>query len=136
VTLFGTNFTGAASVLFNGAIASFTSALTNNLDLRLTAIVPPEATSGPITIVTPHGNVTSTAIFQVPPPRLALTRSSAKTLEIKWHSTSAAWMLEATEGLSSGLWMPASGTLLLTNGETRVTLPAQAGTRFYRLKRN
>ena len=136
VTLNGTNFTGATSVLFNGATASFTNALTNNVDLRITAIVPPEATSGPITIVTPHGNATSTAIFQVPPPRLALSRSFARTLEIKWHSTSAAWMLEATEGLSSGLWMPASGTLLLTNGETRVTLPAQAGTRFYRLKRN
>jgi hypothetical protein len=54
-----TNFTGATSVLFNGASASFTNAATTNLDLRVTAVVPPDATSGPITIMTPHVSVTS-----------------------------------------------------------------------------
>ena len=68
----GTNFTGATSVLFNGASATFTNAPTNNLDLRITAIVPPDAISGPITIVTPHGSVTSTASFQVLPPPLTI----------------------------------------------------------------
>jgi hypothetical protein len=69
LTLTGTNFSGATSVLFNGVSASFANAPTNNIDLKITAIVPPDAISGPITIVTPHGNVTSTATFQVLPPR-------------------------------------------------------------------
>jgi subtilisin family serine protease len=42
ITLTGTNFTGATAVLFNGATASFTNAAGNNLDLHITAIVPPD----------------------------------------------------------------------------------------------
>jgi hypothetical protein len=68
VTLTGTNFAGATSVLFNGTSGSFTTADDNNLDLRITAFVPLDATSGPITIITPHGNVTSSASFTVLPP--------------------------------------------------------------------
>jgi len=88
VTLTGTNFTGATSVFFNGASASFTNALTNNLDLRITAIVPLDATSSSITMVTPHGNVTSTASFQVLPPSLTVRLTSAYELEITWPATS------------------------------------------------
>src|SRR5206468_1584626 len=95
VTLTGTNITGATSVLFNGASASFTNAATTNLDLRITALVPPDVISGPITIVTPHGSATTTAAFQVPPPKLALTFNAATGLELKWPSTSKSWVLEA-----------------------------------------
>jgi subtilisin family serine protease len=136
VTLTGTNFAGATAVLFNGANASFTNAPTNNFDLRITAVVPPDAISGPITIVTPHASVTSTASFQVPPPKLAFTFNAANGLEFKWPSTSTAWMLEAAGDLSKGVWTPLAGTFLMTNGETKVTLPSPAGNRFYRLKRN
>lgn len=77
VTLSGTNFTGATAVLFNGVGASFTNHSANNLDLRITAVVPPDATSSPITIRTPHGDVTTTAVFTVLPlPALAFTQSS------------------------------------------------------------
>jgi hypothetical protein len=65
VTLSGTNFTRATAILFNGATASFVNATSNNLDLCITAVVPLSATTGPITIVTPHGNATSTASFEV-----------------------------------------------------------------------
>ena len=84
VTLTGTNFTGATSVLFNGASASFTNAPTNNFDLRITAVVPRDATSGPITIMTPHGNVTSTASFQVLPPPLSISLSATDRVVIRW----------------------------------------------------
>jgi subtilisin family serine protease len=90
VTLTGTNFTGAAAVLFNGVSATFTNAPTNNLDLRITAIVPPDATSGPITILTPHGNATSTAVFQVLRPTLALTQNANQQLTLSWSGTSYA----------------------------------------------
>ena len=136
VTLTGTNFTGATSVLFNGVRASFTNAPTNNFDLRVTAVVPPEASSGPIAVVTPHGSETTTASFQVPLPKLAFTFNAATGHEVKWPSTNTAWMLEAAEDLSRGVWTPIAGTLVLTNGETKVTLPPSAGNSFYRLKRN
>jgi len=136
VTLTGTNFTGATSVLFNGSSASFTNALTNNLDLRITAVVPPDAISGPITVVTPHGNVTSTALFQVPPPKLNITLSSSTGLQFRWPSASSAWVLEETEELHAGSWTPVVQTPVMTNGETKATLGTPAGNRFYRLKRN
>jgi hypothetical protein len=106
------------------------------LDLRITALVPPDATSSRITIVTPHGNVTSTALFQVPPPKLFCTISSATGLELKWPSTSSAWVLEETEDLNAGQWTPVAQTPVMPNGETLVTLATPSGNRFYRLKRN
>lgn len=62
VTIEGNNFVGTTSVRFNAtesleySVVSFT---------RLTAKVPAGATSGPITVRTPDGAVTSTASFQV-----------------------------------------------------------------------
>ncbi len=93
VTFTGANFTGATAVLFNGASSAFSNALTNNLDLRITANVPPQATSGPVTIVTPHGNVTSTASFQVLPPPLRITSGSASQLVVSWAGTSPEFLL-------------------------------------------
>ena len=134
VTLTGTNFTGATSVLFNGASASFTNAVGNNLDLRVTAVVPPDATSGPITIVTPHGNVTSTTLFQLLPPRLSITLRTTNGIEIAWPATSSVFVLESSQDLSAGSWSSVTEPLLMTNGVTRLGLAMPAGNRFYRLK--
>jgi hypothetical protein len=89
-----TNFTGATAVLFNGASASFTNASSTNVDLRITAIVPSDATSGPITIVTPHGDVTSTASFQVLPPPLSVRVSGAIEDQNTWSAISREFVLE------------------------------------------
>ncbi|MCI0542015.1 MAG: S8 family serine peptidase, partial [Verrucomicrobiales bacterium] len=67
VTLNGTNLTGATAVLFNGTQAPVDTTLGDYSDLRLTAYVPLDATSGAITIVTPHGNATSTDAFTLLP---------------------------------------------------------------------
>ncbi len=127
---------GATSVLFNDASESFTNVLANNLDLRITAVVPSDAISGPITVVTSHGNVTSTALFQVPSPKLNLTINPAYGLGFRWPSTSTTWVLEETENLHAGPWTPVVLTPIITNGETRVTIGTPSGNRFYRLKRN
>ncbi len=136
MALTGTNFTGATSVLFNGASASFTNALTNNLDLRITAVLPPDATSGPITIVTPHGSATSSASFQVLPPPLSITFNSTAGLQISWPATSSAFVPEVSEDLSNGSWTPVAQAPVIANEQSKVTLAAPAGNRFYRLKRN
>lgn len=61
ITIFGTNFTGATSVAFNGAWASFTV----DSQSQISAIVPSGATSGPISITTPSGIVFSSVGFVV-----------------------------------------------------------------------
>ncbi|GLH72764.1 hypothetical protein GETHLI_12660 [Geothrix limicola] len=62
ITLTGTGFTGATSVAFNGtAAASFQVAS----DTQIKAMVPVGATSGTVTVQTPHGTTTSGSPFQV-----------------------------------------------------------------------
>jgi hypothetical protein len=133
VTLFGTNFTGATSVLFNGASASFSNALTNNLDLRIAAVVPPDASSGAITVNTPHGDVTSSATFQVLPPKLSIVFNAATGLEITWPATSSTIALETTDDLASGTWVPVTESPVVEAGQSRLHIAAPGGTRFFRL---
>lgn len=62
VTIYGTGFNqGISAVSFNGISANIVS---SNL-ATVVAIVPEGATTGPITVVTPRGNVTSTKPFVV-----------------------------------------------------------------------
>ena len=62
VTLTGTYFLGAAEVLFNGVGAVEFEVLSS---MSIEALVPPGATSGPISVVTPGGTAVSTEPFTV-----------------------------------------------------------------------
>ena len=71
VTITGTNLTGAASVSFNGAAATFTV----NSATQITATVPAGASSGNVTVATPGG--TSNGLpFAVAAPAPALSSLS------------------------------------------------------------
>jgi hypothetical protein len=105
-------------------------------DLRITAIVPPDAISGPITIVTPHGNATTTTSFQVLPPPLTIRLTAANEVEIAWPATSPEFVLEVSEDLSSGLWSAVSQMPLRTNGTSTIKLIGANGSRFYRLRKS
>jgi uncharacterized repeat protein (TIGR01451 family) len=63
VTINGLNLTNASAVRFNGATANFNVVSSE----RITATAPNGVTSGPITVVTPGGTVTSTGNFFVAP---------------------------------------------------------------------
>lgn len=63
VTLMGSHFTGATIVTFKGVGAAFIVSSAVSID----AIVPPGATTGPITVVTPWGSATSADAFSVLP---------------------------------------------------------------------
>ncbi|MBG88307.1 MAG: hypothetical protein CMO80_15580 [Verrucomicrobiales bacterium] len=63
IVLSGVQFFGATAVLFNGAAASFGVTAHN----QILATVPPDATSGPLTIVGPGGTNTTPEAFYVPP---------------------------------------------------------------------
>jgi hypothetical protein len=61
VAITGANFTGATSVTFNGASATFTF----NSSTKVTATVPAGATTGKITVTTSAGTATSSSDFTV-----------------------------------------------------------------------
>ena len=64
VTLTGTGFTGTTAVAFNGTPAA---AFTVQSDSALQATAPAGVTSGPISVTTPGGSVTSLTSFTVLP---------------------------------------------------------------------
>src|SRR5688572_6610585 len=132
ITLFGTNFTGATEVLFTGARADFIPGLTNNSDLRITATIPPDASDGPITIRTPHGDVTSSINFVVLPPPLQVGLNANGRVEVSWPATTFMFVLEAADDLREKIWRPVA-PLVLTNGSTIFRPEPATGNRFYRL---
>ena len=136
IILTGTNFTGATAILFNGAKPSFTNATANNLDLRITAVVPPDATSGPITIVTPHGNVTSANNFEVLPlPVISAAVAADGRLFLSWSDTLTGFVLESTASLSPTNWHPAAEAWMTNNGRHEVTVTAEGRQRYFRLRK-
>src|SRR5207302_2385484 len=64
VSISGANFNRASAVQFNGTDATFTV----NSAFQIATTVPNNATTGPITVTTPQGTVTSAASFTVVPP--------------------------------------------------------------------
>jgi hypothetical protein len=76
------------------------NAPTNNLDLRIIAEVPPVALSGPITVVTPHGNVTSTISFEALPVPISLQITRRENpWELSWNDTNYLFTLEFSTDL-------------------------------------
>jgi hypothetical protein len=63
VTIFGNAFTGATSVLFNGVVA-LPATVTPTL---ITVLVPADASTGKLTVVTPSGSGQSAGTFRVLP---------------------------------------------------------------------
>jgi len=63
ITILGTNLTGATSVTFNGAAATFT--VVSNTEISTT--VPTGATTGKVQVDTPNGTLSSNGPFRVLP---------------------------------------------------------------------
>jgi hypothetical protein len=70
VTITGTSFTNATAVLFNGTPAASFTVTNNNI---LSAVVPNDVTSGPITVAAPGGTNSSATDFTVDSTDIGVT---------------------------------------------------------------
>ena len=76
VTISGTSLFDVTSVLFDGASAAAFNVSTNQVQ----AIVPANAVSGPLTVVTPYGNDSSSNTFTATKPSLVLLTKTGSPL--------------------------------------------------------
>jgi hypothetical protein len=72
IQILGKGLTGASKVSFHGASATFTVVS----DTYMTAVVPAAATTGPVTVSTPGGTLTSNKTFRVAPAILSFSPTS------------------------------------------------------------
>ncbi|MDA1275776.1 MAG: Ig-like domain-containing protein [Verrucomicrobia bacterium] len=134
ITLSGADFTGATDVLFNGVRAGFTGT-----DLEISAVVPPDATPGPVTVITPHGSVTSTSAFGVilperPSARAVLSLGNGQ-IELGWSASAVEFELEAADALGTAAnWKTITTPPVVVDGRKRLTLDALTATRYFRLR--
>lgn len=88
ITLHGNNFIGATAVSFNGSAAAFEV----NAQNRITATVPAAATTGPITLTTPYGSVTTPfqfTVLQAGAPTLIATATGPTSVLVTWSGSGA-----------------------------------------------
>jgi hypothetical protein len=131
VTIFGTGFDGATTVMFNTTTATTFKIDSDN---QITATVPLGATTGPISVTTPGGTAVSTNSFTV---QTSTIQFSAESYSADEKSSNATITVTRT-GSSSGTvkidfatsdgsatdssdYMASSGTLTFASGEITKT---------------
>ena len=119
VTIYGSFLSGATAVRFNGVNAS---SFTVVAATQITAVVPPNATSGPISIVIPSGTLTSAASFSILPSITSVSPTSGfagATVTINGTN-----LIDATSVRFNGVSTPFSA---VSSTQITTTVPA-AGT--------
>jgi hypothetical protein len=134
VDIRGTNLTGATSVKFNGAVASYTV----NSSTEITAPVPTGATTGPISVTTPGGTAASSSSFTVPSPPMIGSFTPARgavgtsvsitgsgfggTTSVKFNGTAASYTVDSPTSITATV--PSAAT----SGPISVTTTYGTGT--------
>lgn len=131
VTITGSSFSNATAVLFNGVNASFTPG--NNT--QLTAIVPTNATTGPISVVAPGGTGVSAGNFFIDALTLSIKLTN-NTVVISWTTNSVGFSLQANTNLNSpASWVVVTNVPTVVNGKNTVTNSPTNSATFYRLRK-
>ncbi len=108
VTITGTSLFDVTGVEFGGVAGSVISATTNEVQ----AVVPPHAVSGPLTVITPYGNDTSTNSFTfTQPSEVTLTKTAIPFLAAP--GSDITYLLEVTN----------EGPSIITSASVADTLP-------------
>ena len=116
------NFTGVSQVFFNGTSASFVF----NSDTSITAFIPNNVSSGPISVFTPAGLSTSTNNFYGPPAITGFSPSHG--LPSTSVTISGSNFLGASAVQFNGLGVPANGWNVVNNNTIHATVPVGAQT--------
>lgn len=130
VTVFGSNFTNAPVVRFNGVQAAIVTNVSFN---QLSAVVPAGTTTGPISITTTNGSYTNTSYFYLPPVISTFTPNNSapgSTITITGQN-----FLDASgvsfNGTPANFYPPTNNTTIhafvpgnITTGPISVTTPA------------
>lgn len=135
VTISGSTMGGATAVRFNGVNAS---SFTVVGPTQITAVVPPNATSGAISIVVPSGTLTSAASFSVFPSIISVSPTSgfagaAVTINgtnlidattVRFNSVSSPFTaVSATQITTTVPATATTGTITVTNGAGTASSP-------------
>jgi hypothetical protein len=133
VTITGTNFFGYLDVQFNGVSATTSS---NTSDNVLIANVPIGASTGPITVRSRGGNLTTTNNFIVIPLVLAIANLDSNTVQISWTTNAPGYRLQSTAGVLStnNVWTNEPAPPLIIGGKETVTNALVIPQKFYRLR--
>ncbi len=118
-------------VLFNGQSAEFTNG--TDPDRLITATVPAHATTGPITVITPQGNITSLTSFTVLVP-LAMSLQPGGLVQLSWCADACDLLLESTSNLASPDWQPLCTSPAVGKDSVTWTGPLGSGAQFFRLR--
>jgi len=131
VTINGTNFTGGSAVAFNGSNAVVTEATLTSLK----ALVPTNATTGPIRVTTDGGSDTSAGNFTVLSLEIELAVAVTNgAVVISWPDSPLGFRLQAASNLHLPIfWTNAGGVTSLVSGRFNVTNPATGSNGFFRL---
>ncbi len=124
VSITGTNFTGLTGVTFNGASATTFQFVS---DTNVTAVVPGNATTGPIAVTTPNGTGTSSTSFTVtggggsPPTVTSFTPTSGPV------GTSVTINGTNFTGVASVKFNTTAATSYTVNSTVKITATVPAG---------
>jgi uncharacterized repeat protein (TIGR01451 family) len=122
VTINGTSLFDVTSVEFNGVPAAVSSVTSNKLEV----VVPASASSGPLTVVTPYGNDTSTNSFTATKPSTVMLTMTAHPILTEPGANVTITLLVTNEGPSTITDAIVSDTLPV--GFSFVSATASAGT--------
>jgi len=117
VGILGQGFTGTTSVSFNGTPATFTF----KRDTFLIATVPAGATTGPVTVTTPSGTLTSNVPFRVRPVILGFSPPSGP---VGTPVTMTGSSLTQTTAVAFG---GVGATSFTVNSDTQITATVPTG---------
>ncbi len=120
IEILGSDLEGTSEVEFNGTAASF-QVVSNTF---LTAVVPAGATLGPITVVTPKGNLVSKTAFRVLPKIKTFTPTSGAVGTLVTITGSG---FKQALGVGFGDMIPAKFTIV-SDTEVTATVPTGAKT--------
>lgn len=132
VTITGSSFTNATMVKFNGVNATNFTVINNS---QLTAIVPANATTGPVSVIAPGGTGTSAANFLIDVLSVAVKKLANSAVALSWPSSATGFALQANTNLSSTNWVAVTNVPVVVNGKNTVTNSITNSTAFYRLRK-